>query len=191
VHAWEHTGSTIRPHVHVVVLFQNICSAFPGSRPLPADIAWVHAWRTSGGGAGAPLQRVHQQCGHDRRAQCRAFHLQGARCCWRETPILYPWGDMTQSELVGAVAVLELQLASLLILSHPSALQMALNTFADLTAEEFAATHLGMNPARPGTLRERAAGAPANPINVARVFIAQLRRASKSCCYAMGNTPWA
>lgn len=36
--------------------------------------------------------------------------------------------------------------------------QMALNEFADLTREEFAATHLGMNPAQPGTLRERSAG---------------------------------
>ena len=31
--------------------------------------------------------------------------------------------------------------------------QMALNEFADLTAEEFAATHLGANPALGGTVR--------------------------------------
>ncbi len=30
---------------------------------------------------------------------------------------------------------------------------MALNEFADLTAEEFAATHLGANPALGGTVR--------------------------------------
>lgn len=35
---------------------------------------------------------------------------------------------------------------------------MALNEFADLTSDEFARTHLGMNPAKPGTLRERSPG---------------------------------
>lgn len=37
-------------------------------------------------------------------------------------------------------------------------LQMALNAFADLTAEEFAATHLGSNPASPGAVRPRPPG---------------------------------
>ena len=35
---------------------------------------------------------------------------------------------------------------------------MALNQFAVMTAEEFAATHLGASPDRPGDLRERATG---------------------------------
>jgi C1A family cysteine protease len=48
----------------------------------------------------------------------------------------------------------------------PSSFKMALNEFADLTREEFAATHLGMNPAKPGTLRERSAGATFSHANI-------------------------
>lgn len=38
--------------------------------------------------------------------------------------------------------------------------QLALNSFADLTAEEFAATHLGVHPKTRGSLRERKANSP-------------------------------
>lgn len=49
-----------------------------------------------------------------------------------------------------------------------STFKMALNAFADLTHEEFAATHLGMNPAAPGTLRVRDPNAPFSHANVTR-----------------------
>lgn len=41
-----------------------------------------------------------------------------------------------------------------------SSWKMALNHLADLTHEEFAATHLGLNPAPPGSLSAHAPGAP-------------------------------
>jgi hypothetical protein len=47
-----------------------------------------------------------------------------------------------------------------------SSWKMALNAFADLTAEEFAATHLGSNPASPGAVRPRPPGTPFSHGNI-------------------------
>ena len=53
--------------------------------------------------------------------------------------------------------------------------RMALNEFADLTYDEFAATRLGLNPSAGGSLRRRApAGAAPSPFSYANASLAEL-----------------